>query len=217
MTELVEKNENAQNEFFQKLLNDSVDTEHVKVNDMANKSKYLPINIVERNLDEYFQHLWSVCNFNFQVIANEIVGTCELKVFHPFAKMWITRVGAASVMIQTKGQGSSLENKIKNTLGKDFPHLKAICIKNAAKSLGVVFGRNLNREDDGEFESLSEKVEIQIEKDERLETLAIALQIFKARGIEQGREDAEIQKGCKTLAKYPLEKLQKYVYVNENK
>ena len=62
--------------------------------------------------------------------------------------MWITRTGVASVLIQQK-KGSAITDigaKHKNTLVKDFPHLEAECLKNAAKKLGKAFGRDLNRE-----------------------------------------------------------------------
>jgi hypothetical protein len=72
--------------------------------------------------------------------------------------VWLTRTGSASAMIQQK-QGSDIQDigaKIKNTLVKDFPHLKAECIKNAAKSLGDRFGRDLNRGIDNDLSKLYE-------------------------------------------------------------
>ena len=63
-------------------------------------------------------------------------------------------------MIQTvRDKEVIIENKIKNTLVKDFPHLKSECIKNAAKSLGVRFGRALNRGKDDEYQYLTSIVE----------------------------------------------------------
>ena len=163
----IESFENLLN--FQKLLNETPDNNNVKINKMANNSKYLPINLIERKLDEFYSGLWQTKNFQTEVIANEIAGSIELLVFNPLAKEWITRTGTGAVMIQTsKGQPATVENKIKNTLVKDYPHLKAECIKNAAKSLGVIFGRNLNRDDDNNFESLAEKVENKAEREQLL-------------------------------------------------
>jgi hypothetical protein len=42
---------------------------------------------------------------------------------------------------------TDISAKIHNALEMDFPHLKADCIVNAAKSFGVAFGRDLNRKD----------------------------------------------------------------------
>src|SRR5690606_28308558 len=107
---------------------------------------YLPIEKVEEKLNYYFNGLWETRNFKYQVVVNEIVGDIELRVFHPVAGIWLTRSGAGAVMIQqTKGSNiTDIGSKIKNTLVKDMGHLKAECIKNAAKSLGVAFGSNLN-------------------------------------------------------------------------
>lgn len=134
----------------------------VLINKMANNSKYLPISFVQMKLDEYFGGLWETRNFETKTVANEIVGSIELRVFHPVAKEWITRIGAAAVMIQfkSKSNGGSdditdINNKIKNTLVKDYPHLLSECLKNAARSLGVAFGRDLNREHTDTYSPLS--------------------------------------------------------------
>jgi len=150
-------------EDFQIFLNKQPSKKDIKINKLANNSKYVPIGIIENKLDEYFSGLWQIKNFKYQVVANEIVGDIELMVFHPILKDWITRSGAGAVMIQQKRDSKDLtdiNSKIKNTLTKDFPHLKAECLKNACKSLGVIFGRNLNRDyaEDYEFESLSDNI-----------------------------------------------------------
>ena len=135
-------------EGFAKALNQVPPKNEVQINKAANNSKYLPISFVQMKLDEMFFGLWETVNFQHQVIANEIVARVELRVFHPTAKMWITRTGVASVLIQQK-KGSAITDigaKHKNTLVKDFPHLEAECLKNAAKKLGKAFGRDLNRE-----------------------------------------------------------------------
>lgn len=119
----------------------------IQVNAMAGNSKYLPISFIEMQLDELFFGMWSTDKFQYSQVGNEMVGSIELKVYHPIAKEWITRTGAAGVMIQFK-KGSDVTDynqKIANTLVKDFPHLKAECLKNAARSLGKIFGRDLNR------------------------------------------------------------------------
>jgi hypothetical protein len=140
---------------FQRLLHSQ--PENIKINKMANNAKYLPIGEVEKTLDELYSGLWQTTDFHFQVIANEIVGSIYLQVFHPVARVWITRTGAASTMILTiKDKPANVDNKIKNTLVKDFPHLKAECIKNAARSLGVKFGRDLNRQEVSDFTDITE-------------------------------------------------------------
>jgi len=140
-------------EHFTKRLNSQPDPAEVQVNRAANNSQYLPISFVRMKLDETYAGLWNFELKNYQVIANEIVGTGILEVFHPIAKMWIRRSGTAAVMIQQvskekggSGRISNIDDKIKNTLVKDFPHLESECLKSAAKKLGKMFGGDLNRQ-----------------------------------------------------------------------
>ncbi len=135
---------------IRKALAESPKKEEVQVNSFAKNSKFLPIGVIENKLDLIYSGLWQTDDFHYQVVANEIVGSIRLKVFIAGAG-WVTRIGTGAVMIQ-QDSGSAItdiNSKIKNTLQKDMPHLKAECIKNAAKSLGVAFGRSLNRDVNG--------------------------------------------------------------------
>lgn len=162
--------------FMSQKLDGAPAPKNIKVNKFANNSKYLPIGYIERTLDNVYAGLWTTENFQYKVVLNEIVGTIDLKVFHPVTGTWITRTGAAAVQIQLKSEKgvpnlpTDIDKKILNTLTKDFPHLKSECIKNAAKSLGPIFGRDLNRDsedsytsletiDQGEFESIKNALE----------------------------------------------------------
>ena len=82
-------------------------------------------------------------------MANEICVNLELQVFHPVAKTWLSRCGVGACQIRQKAgaQISDINAKIKNALEMDLPHAKADALKNAAKSLGDLFGRNLTRKD----------------------------------------------------------------------
>lgn len=137
-------------------LNQAPSSSDIKINDQAKNSKYLTIGTIESEMDFIYNGLWSTENFRWQVVANEVIGSIDLKVFHPVTGSWITRTGCASTMIQQKKDSdiTDIGAKIKNTLVKDFPHLKAECIKNAAKSLGARFGRNLNRNQDDDLSKL---------------------------------------------------------------
>jgi len=177
--------EQASNESLQMLLNQEPSKSEVRVNKMANNSQYLSIATVERLLDENYAGIWNTKNFRWQVVANEIIGSIDLEVFQPAAKMWITRTGAASAMIQTrKGEPITVESKHINTLVKDFPHLKAECLKNAAKSLGVRFGRNLNRGQEEEFSYLSENMQSLSENGVRAAELLQTAKITESRRAE---------------------------------
>lgn len=132
----------------------------IKVNKYAGNSRYLPITHLEMQLDEYFFGLWTVENVKWERIANEVCVSLDLKVFHPIAKTWITRSGVGAAMIQFSKDSDMMDmnNKIKNTLVKDFPHAKAQAFRNAAQSLGKLFGRDLNREEPANYEPIVDKV-----------------------------------------------------------
>lgn len=108
---------------------------------------YLPISAIEATLDEMYAGLWKTEKMEWKVIVNEIVVSLELHVFHPVAKVWISRCGVGVAQIrQSKGAKiQDIESKIKNGLEMDVPHAKSDAIKNAAKSLGKIFGRDLSR------------------------------------------------------------------------
>jgi len=157
-------------EEFVKRLHEWPEQNEVKVNEKANNSFYLPISFVQTKLDEFYMGLWQTRNFTTKVVANEIIGELGLQVFHPIIHQWITRVGVASVMIQqvSKNKGgtgdiTNIGDKIKNTLTKDYPHLYAECLKSAAKTLGVAFGRDLNRKEVDEYNPVYTQ-EIQVDE-----------------------------------------------------
>lgn len=109
--------------------------------------KYIPISAIETNLDRMFTGLWQTKNMQWKLIANEIVVSLELHVFHPIAKVWLCRcgVGAAQMRMRSGSKITDIDSKIKNALEMDVPHAKADALKNAAKSFGNLFGRNIGR------------------------------------------------------------------------
>lgn len=121
------------------------------------KASDLPISYVEMTLDELFFGLWSTRNFTTKLISNEVVGELELEVIHPVTQKPIVRIGSAAIQImvdkvpdgmsgQVRNQWAlDPANKKPNALDMAYPKLKAECTKNAAKTLGKIFGRDLNR------------------------------------------------------------------------
>lgn len=127
---------------------------------VAEPLMYLPIEITEAKLNHYFHGLWETTDFHYSVIVNEVVGHLTLGFFHPVAGVWLRRIGTGGVMIQQKAQYEDdgrggrrkveqdlmdINRKVANSLEKDMGHLKSDCIKNAAKSIGALFGANLGR------------------------------------------------------------------------
>ena len=184
----------AQN--FQRLLHTQPKPEEVQSNVHANNAKYLPISFLEMTLDELFFGLWQTERYNTKVIANEIVGEIELKYFHPTHKLWLTRVGAGAVQIQMlsekkggSGDITDIGQKIKNTLTKDYPHLKAECFRNACLSIGKAFGRDLNRDFEDQYKPII-KPEINEDIQEAMDKILVGLDEYT------GKDKAQIQKEC---------------------
>lgn len=131
------------------------------------RAQYLPISFVETTLDELFMGRWEAVNFRWERMLNEIVGSIDLVVTHPFTQEKITRTGVAAYQIMVDAYPSNLpkedknkwalnlENKKPNSLDMGFPKLKADCIKNAALSLGKIFGRDINRKKTDSYSPLS--------------------------------------------------------------
>lgn len=147
---------------FQGVCNTPVEKGKLEEHPIVKGVYYLPISFMEMSLDVIYFGMWSMDNFKWQQIGNEMVGSIDLKVYHPITKEWITRTGAAAHVIMTdaipekekKGMSNkeknawalNLENKKAGALANGgFSALKAECFKNACLSLGKYFGRDVNR------------------------------------------------------------------------
>jgi len=141
---------------FQQRLNTEPDAQGVEPTP-DRKALTLVVSHVETTLDEMFFGHWRTEAFKWQTISNEVTGSIELVVTHPITGVEIRRTGAASVIITMDKAPEGLmgaernrwalnpDNKKPNALDMAFPKLKTECIKNAAQSLGKLFGRDLNR------------------------------------------------------------------------
>ena len=139
---------------FQKRLNSDPNPKDIEINDLAStekkKIKFVPIGSIERLLDEKFSGLYSITIQEIKIVANEIIVHARIKYFHPIAQTWLERDGIGAVQIRWK-QGvdiTDLNGKLKTALQMDAPHAYAEAVKNAAKKIGSIFGRSINRDDD---------------------------------------------------------------------
>lgn len=156
------------------------------------KAKTLPISFVEMTLDELYLGQWGTENFKTSVITNEVVGSLELVVVNPITGREQRRIGAASIIIQVDKVPDDVtghqrnewalnpSNKKHNALDLGYPKLKAECVKNAAQSLGKIFGRDLNRKKADTFQphykTLSDKgFQALLERIEKGDTNALPL------------------------------------------
>lgn len=160
MTDLIKLSEHqATVEHFQKWLNLHPSKDDIKQNKFADNSEYIPIGIIENKLDETYSGLWSVVGVKTERIDNSIVVQLQLRVYHPVAKCWLTRYGVGAVPVQlNKGEKILSPESIKSdAYKKGVGAAKSYALRNAAQSLGVIFGRNLNRADVDEYEPLTEQ------------------------------------------------------------
>ena len=118
------------------------------------KAKTLPISYVEMTLDEIYLGQWDVSDTTYTQVFNEVVGTGLLTVWNPITGKPTRRSGFASIVI-TQDKDALLQDfnstKKKNALDLSFPKLKAEITKNAAQTLGKVFGRDMNRKQQDTF------------------------------------------------------------------
>jgi len=127
---------------FLNVLNQQPDPQQVKINQYANNSSYLPIEYLESQLDMVFGGLWQlkhVGGVNF--VGNSITANVELLVFHPIAKIWLSRAGSGAVQIQLDQNGYAKPKSVEKATGAAL----AMAEKNAIKKLGGLFGKYLNR------------------------------------------------------------------------
>ena len=127
---------------FLNILNQQPDPQQVKINQFANNSSYLPIEYLESQLDIVFGGLWQlkhVGGVNF--VGNSITANVELRIFHPVAKVWLSRAGSGAVQIQLDQNGYAKPKSVEKATGAAL----AMAEKNAIKKLGGLFGKYLNR------------------------------------------------------------------------
>jgi hypothetical protein len=145
-------------EQFTKRLNDAPPKEGIERTPDGN-AETLTISFVEGKLDEIYMRQWGYERCEFTVVANELCCDVIVWVLDPSTGLRITRAGTAALAImmdaapddvkkdkRLKNQWAlNLENKKPNALKLNRPAVKSLALKNAVQSLGVVFGRNLNR------------------------------------------------------------------------
>ncbi len=130
----------------------------VKVNKFANNSKYIPIDKVEFLLTKVFGR-FRVEILRTQLIGNSVEATVRLHYFHPVYNEWDWMDGIGAHAIQCDAGASPSDwSKIKTDgVKKASPIAVAEAEKNAAKKLGRLFGRDLNRDNLINYETLIDK------------------------------------------------------------
>ena len=113
---------------------------------------YIPITVVERLLDGLFE-TWSAEIIREGSLANGFYVVIRLRATMAGGEFSLVSDGIGFAELQTlKGAAPTDFTKLMPGAGVlAVPRAKAEAIKNAAKSFGNIFGRNLTRKDDNEI------------------------------------------------------------------
>lgn len=120
------------------------------------KSKSIPVGRLEFLMTAIFTR-WRKEVIDTKLVANSIVVTLRVHYQDPVTKRWEWNDGIGAVPLKTeKGAAPTDFSKILDgAVHTGAPAAKAYAFKNAVKDLGVLFGRDLNREHTLDFSKLN--------------------------------------------------------------
>lgn len=154
------KNFRLKAQAFTKLLNQRPAPEKIKSHQGYD---YLPISVIEKDLDKLFFGLVQYECIGYQQIFNEISCHARIKVFHPVINQWFNYDGVGSAVIQQDANTKVIDFhqfKKPNALQLTLPKAYAEAIKNAAKKIGKRFGADINRKFEDNYEPMIPTTEI---------------------------------------------------------
>jgi hypothetical protein len=123
----------------------------IKVKDDAGRMvalQYLPIDKVEFLLTKIFQR-WRVEIIDFKVLAHSVGVHVRLHYKNPASGEWLYTdgVGAVALQFDSKSDKNEVNNMKSNAVQLALPAAKSYAVKDAAETLGAIFGKDLNRRD----------------------------------------------------------------------
>lgn len=143
------------------LLNQPPPDHWIKTHPMHKEVRYLTIARIEYLLTSIFVE-WDIEIKQVQLIANSVVVTVRIHYKDPITKSmrWTDGVGAAD--IQTKqGAGATDFAQINHSaVMKAAPAAKSFAVKDAAHKLGNMFGADLNRKDEIQYDAMLNNYQI---------------------------------------------------------
>jgi len=155
LAQLTEENElQAKDNALMVLLNQPPPVKWIKEHPMS-KTGYLPIERVEYLLSRIFTKWWVEVKA-VQCVANSVVVTIRLYVVNPItnSEEWQEGIGAAPIQTD-KGTGAMDWNHAKaDGVMKAAPAAESYAVKDAAEKFGKLFGKDLNRKENIEYNDL---------------------------------------------------------------
>lgn len=152
----LDKDKEANLRKYMGMINREPNKEKLRIYEDADGAMYLPIEYVEMLLDKVYNGMWKRRRQGQPyVIGNCVVCHIELSVLHPVMGEWLDRTGDAVVPMETNDKGSWTDRELKRAV----PAALSEAVKNAAKSLGKAFGRDINRMGIEKYEYIYSKEE----------------------------------------------------------
>ena len=130
------------------LLNQDPPKKWIKEHPIAKGVRYLPIDKVEYLLTKIFVE-WYVEVKESKLLANSILTIIRLYYRNPVTGeiCWTEGVGAAALQVNAGEKASDFDKLKFNAVEISAPKSKTQAIKDAAETLGKIFGKDLNRRD----------------------------------------------------------------------
>lgn len=141
------------------ILNAEPKKEWVKDHPFVKNLKYLPIERVEYLLTMIFTK-WRVEVKEVKLLANSIVTTVRVYVQDPITGEWDWQDGIGAMPIQVaKGSGATEFDKMNSSAVQiGSPASESFAIKDACEKFGRIFGKDLNRKDNVNYDRLYQMI-----------------------------------------------------------
>jgi len=140
------------------LLNQEPKADWLQDHPMVAKVKYLPVGKVEFLLTAIFQE-WHIEVKEVITIANSVVVTVRLHYLNPVTEKWCWQDGVGAAVISTRKGAAAMDWNEVNTMSvmQAVPAAKSYAKKDAAEELGKIFGKDINRKDNNDYNVLQKK------------------------------------------------------------
>ena len=143
----------------------------IKIHPMT-KFKYIPIERVEYLLTRIFGR-WKVEVKESGILANSVQVIIRLHYIDPVTGEWDWQDGIGASPLQTNAGAGAIDfNQIKNAaVQMAAPAAESYAIKDAAEKIGKIFGKDLNRKDEINYQDLNENNSKRFKELERVQVM----------------------------------------------
>jgi hypothetical protein len=147
--------------------------------------EYIPIGIIEYLLTSLYIK-WKPEIIKSEVMANSIVLTVRVHVLNPITMEWEWADGIGAAPIRTnKGASATDFSQVQSSaVQTGAPAAKSFAIKDACECFGKIFGKDLNRNVEMDYQSMQEAKFKDIGPKEIPVELAIVISEADAEGLE---------------------------------